>query len=366
MNGAELESLRRVLAAGEDAVWVGVAATRGSVPRDTGTGMVVTATGLWGSIGGGHLEYEALRIAREALASIPGNAQWLVRFPLAARLGQCCGGVATLAFTRMPAGAYRWLDAACEWLRAGRPFTLLSRVDAPASGQVLAIAEMQHEGSLGDPRLDSAALETLHPGSEARSGVTELEGAQCLVRTVRPDAFHVAVFGNGHVGRALVQLLGVLPLEVQWIDEREADFPAVIPANARVSATDAPASEVPRLAAGAAVVVTTHSHALDFEIAHTSLARGDLAYVGMIGSASKRRQFESRALARGLDAACVARLVCPIGVPLFGGKEPGVVALAVAAELQVVREQRAGIAPRHREAADRAAAPSAPHSVERR
>ena len=41
----------------------------------------------------------------------------------------------------------------------------------------------------------------------------------------------VSVFGNGHVGRALVQMLGVLPLDVRWIDEREQDFHPTIPWN---------------------------------------------------------------------------------------------------------------------------------------
>ena len=60
--------------------------------------MIVTAHDTFGTIGGGHLEFEALRIARDALSNTTTPASWLVRFPLAARLGQCCGGVATLAF----------------------------------------------------------------------------------------------------------------------------------------------------------------------------------------------------------------------------------------------------------------------------
>ena len=348
MNGDDLEPLQCALADGEDAIWVSVAATRGSVPRETGAGMVVTTGSLWGSIGGGHLEYEALRIAREALGEMSGNAHWMVRFPLAARLGQCCGGVATLAFTRLAAGTHGWLDAACAWLRTQTPFAIVTAVEGAAPDQVLAIAADRHDGSLGSASLDEAVLRTLRAEPEQRSGVALVEGVELLVRAVNPARFDVSVFGNGHVGRALVQMLGVLPLDVRWIDEREQDFPPTIPRNTMVVASDAPASEVAALPPGTAVVITTHSHAIDFDIAQAALLRDDLAYVGMIGSRSKRRQFESRALARGLDASRLSRLTCPIGLPLFGGKEPGVVALAVAAELQALKEQRAGILPRTR------------------
>lgn len=345
MSGDELEPLRCALDAGEDAVWISVAEARGSVPRDAGTGMVATANAQWGSIGGGHLEYEALRMAREALADANAAAVRLERFPLAARLGQCCGGVATLALTRLAAGAHPWLDAAWDWLRADTPFMIAVAIESTAPEPVLAIGADRHEGSLGSASLDEAVLQALRMEPERSSGLVLVAGVRLLVRAVRPARFDIGVFGNGHVGRALVQMLGVLPFHVRWIDEREEDFPATVPANTLVTASDAPAREVASLPAGAAVVITTHSHAIDFEIAQAALARDDLAYVGMIGSRAKRRQLEARAHARGLDAS---RLTCPIGLPLFGGKAPGVVALAVAAELQALHEKRAGILPRAR------------------
>lgn len=76
---------------------VEVLETRGSAPREAGTRMWVSATEARGTIGGGNLEYTALKIAREMLLS--GETTRERRFALGDSLGQCCGGSVTLRFT---------------------------------------------------------------------------------------------------------------------------------------------------------------------------------------------------------------------------------------------------------------------------
>ena len=78
-----------------------VAHTRGSAPREAGTRMWVDAAGTRGTIGGGNLEYTALKIAREMLLS--GESRRERKFALGDSLGQCCGGSVTLHFTLKPA-----------------------------------------------------------------------------------------------------------------------------------------------------------------------------------------------------------------------------------------------------------------------
>jgi xanthine dehydrogenase accessory factor len=164
---------------------------------------------------------------------------------------------------------------------------------------------------------------------------------------LRPSAFPVAVFGNGHVGRALVQVLGALPAEVTWIDTREHDFPVAVPGNVAIVPTDDPAGEVASLPHGAYLVVMTHSHALDFAIVEAALAREDWRYVGLIGSAAKRTQFEHRLLRLRRPREDMARITCPIGATL-ASKEPGVIAVGVAAELLQVRERGQAARPQER------------------
>jgi len=79
--------------------------------------------------------------------------------------------------------------------------------------------------------------------------------------------------------------------------------------------------------------VLTHSHALDLALAEAILKRGDFGWFGLIGSATKRARFEHRLREKGMGEALLARMVCPIGLPGIEGKQPGVIAIAVAAQL---------------------------------
>jgi len=125
-----LEPLADALARDRQAVLAVIASVQGSAPREPGTAMVISREGCHGSIGGGHLEFEVLRIARDALAADASNGAWIVRFPLAARLGQCCGGVATLAFAKIERRASAWLEAALTCARTGESFALVTRANA--------------------------------------------------------------------------------------------------------------------------------------------------------------------------------------------------------------------------------------------
>jgi xanthine dehydrogenase accessory factor len=149
------------------------------------------------------------------------------------------------------------------------------------------------------------------------------------------------LFGAGHVGRALVALLAGIPCHVTWVDERESEFPADVPANVSVVVTDMPESEVAAAPTGAYFLVMTHSHPLDQALAEAILRRGDFAYFGLIGSKSKRRQFERRMAARGIPAEHFSDMTCPIGVAGITGKEPATIAVAVAAQLLQVKGRRA-------------------------
>jgi xanthine dehydrogenase accessory factor len=353
---AWIGTLSHLLAAGRRAVLVTVAHTSGSAPRDAGTSMVVTDDAIEGTIGGGHLEFEAIRIARDALAheATPATT-WIVRFPLAARLGQCCGGVSTLAFTAVDGAARAWLDRAAACVRTSTPFALVAHAGGArvTPTRLLVTADDAH-GSLGDAVLDSDAIALARPRLAAGApgaGLSSLPGkdaATLLVHVVRPDAFRVLIFGNGHVGRALVRVMGVLLAQVRWIDARAADFPAAVPDNVETVATDTPEDEIANAPPGAYVVVMTHSHALDFDLVEAALARDDWRYLGLIGSRAKRAQFERRLAARGATAEVLARVVCPIGASggnAIRSKEPGAIAVAVAAELLAARDAAAAGTP---------------------
>ena len=147
----------------------------------------------------------------------------------------------------------------------------------------------------------------------------------------------LAMFGGGHVGAALAHLLATLPFAVRWIDSRDGVFPATLPARVECEHSEPVHAAVPGLASGSRVLIMSFSHAEDFDVVLACLKRqrerGDLPYVGLIGSKTKWATFRHRLEARGFSAEELARVTCPIGVPGIHRKEPEVIAVAVAAQL---------------------------------
>lgn len=142
----------------------------------------------------------------------------------------------------------------------------------------------------------------------------------------------VLVFGAGHTGRALATALAPLPFSVFVIDDRDDATSGLPPVVTCIRMAD-PAEAVASAAPASAFVILSHSHALDYRLAEAALARGDAAYVGMIGSATKRARFESSFLRAGGRHDALAKLTCPIGGCDVDDKRPEVIAALTAAEL---------------------------------
>jgi xanthine dehydrogenase accessory factor len=248
----------------ESAVLVTVTATKGSVPRGPGTLMVVFAQGELGTIGGGHLEFQALAHARIMLSGQPVPKH--SRQVLGPSLGQCCGGAVDLSFEPVNAADLPRLRE--QWVHQRTP---------------------------------------------------------------------LALFGGGHVGKALVQTLSPLPFAVRWIDSRDEIFPSDVPAGVDCEHSNPVQAAVVDLAPGSRVLIMSFSHAEDLDIVIACLKRqreqGDLPFVGLIGSQTKWATFRHRLEDRGFSADEIAHITCPIGVPGISGKEPEVIAVAVAAQL---------------------------------
>ena len=280
-----MSDLRRTasdwLTADRESVLVTVTEALGSAPREAGTRMLVGAAHTAGTVGGGHLELQAIAQARAMLAT-GDTAPQSAHYPLGPALGQCCGGAVTLGFSR----------------------------------------------------LDARALSSW---------------------PVAAPLFHLQLYGAGHVGRAIARALAPLNVVVDWIDEREEEFPATFmpgalpwPEHIHKVCVDAVEAEVRGAGAGAFYLVLTHQHDLDLKITEAILRRGDFGFLGLIGSKTKKHRFIHRFEQRGISPDAIARITCPIGVPGIAGKEPEVIAAAVVAQLL----QQAGLC-RHGAAAAR-------------
>lgn len=322
-----------------------VASAKGSVPREPGTRMVVTSAQRHGTIGGGHLELQAIAIARDLIAE--GSVGALRRFPLGASLGQCCGGLVNLMFEAVAPSACEaaWLDDVQAHRLRGEPCVVVSGAGRTAASGSLVVAPGSCRGTLGESKTDASAheLATDMLASIAGTRLISLEpgGPLFLFDPVRAPDFNIILFGAGHVGQALIRILGRLPCRVTWIDERADEFPTEVPDNVRIEFSDEPLAEVDAAPPASFFLVMTHSHPLDQVLAEAILRRADFRYFGLIGSTSKRLQFERRLGARGVPAQALARMTCPIGIPGIDGKEPAAIAVSVAAQLLRIRAQQA-------------------------
>ena len=197
-------------------VLITVVSVAGSTPREAGSKMVVTGTESIDTIGGGHLEFDAIKRAREMLANQhcasrrTGNdanqpsRTYTHSYPLSSALGQCCGGAVKVLF-------------------------------------------------------DVCNL----------------------------DAQHIAIFGAGHVAKALVPILAQLPVRISWIDNRASLFPEQVSDNVTIVVEEQPETEVNRLEDNTWLVVLTHDHQLDYRIVERALKYPALPFVGLIGSDTK-------------------------------------------------------------------------------
>ncbi len=294
----------------------------GSSPREVGAHMLVRVDGgFTGSIGGGALEWQALALAQQLLAGHPEGKGALRAFSLGPDLGQCCGGRVSLLFEAFALADQPWI---AELARGGAEaeFTSLGRVDA--RGIFLRTREtFPPMGEQGDP-WQGAAL-TLENG---------------MLRERHGDArTPLLLFGAGHVGRALVLALAPLPFAIRWIDSRPEAFPGHHPANTVPVATEDPCRELAAAQPGSLMLAMTHSHALDFQLVAGALRIPAMAFVGVIGSATKRARFASQLRGMGFDEAAVARMICPIGHPALAGKAPAVIAAGVAVQLLEMHER---------------------------
>ncbi|MBB3607142.1 xanthine dehydrogenase accessory protein XdhC [Rhizobium sp. BK602] len=159
-----------------------------------------------------------------------------------------------------------------------------------------------------------------------------IEALRRRLRDESGDWPDVYLFGAGHVGRALAIALKPLPLVTTVIETRQEELDE-LPADISARLVAMPEALISEIPAGSAIVILTHDHALDFLIAQQALARTDLAYVGMIGSATKRATFSSWLAREGGDKASLDRLTLPIGGAAVKDKRPEVIAAMTAAEL---------------------------------
>jgi xanthine dehydrogenase accessory factor len=347
-----LKTLNTLYTEGRDCIVVTVAHTAGSAPREAGTKMLVTEDSVYGTIGGGNLEYNATQTARLFLAdhSKSKNNVFLELYALGPMMEQCCGGVVFLHYEITTRNNCGWLEVLTELDEQSVNAVIVTRTgkndrDTPLGAKMI-VSEFETSGSLGE--LDEEAIERarlllsesethshtlLHPLHASRGALPDISDA-LLFDVVRPCDFHIALFGAGHVGSAIVAVLEKsVSCKINWVDSRADVFPATLPHQVKICHAIMPTSAVQDMPANSFYLVMTHSHALDQALCEAILKRGDFQYLGLIGSETKRIRFEKRLREKGFNNNELERLICPIGIKDINSKEPGVIAVSVVAQL---------------------------------
>jgi xanthine dehydrogenase accessory factor len=299
------------------AVLVTLVEARGSTPREVGARLVVRPDGSFsGTIGGGTLEWMALAEAQLLLPRAATRSVRRLDQALGPDLGQCCGGRVTLTLERFGRADEEWVATLAAAERAGCIVTIGTQEGARVVRRPLA-AE-----AIAEP---------------PRALYSKLEDGR-IVERFGSDATPLYLFGAGHIGRSLILALAPLPFAVTWIDPRPSAFPSHVPENVACIATLEAVRMLDSAPAETFVGVMTHSHALDLDIVAAALKADRFAYVGLIGSATKRARFESTMRQIGISDAAMGELICPIGLTAIRDKAPAAIAASIAAQLLMVRD----------------------------
>lgn len=282
-------------------VRVVIAAVHGSAPREVGAAMLVWAGGQSGTIGGGALEYELAQAAQTL------SRDTTSRHALGPDLGQCCGG------------AVEVISEIYDAKRADNlPHDVIARGPEPMPLSVKRILKTaRNQGHMPDAiRVDG-----------------------WMVEPVRAPDRALWIWGAGHVGRALVDVLHPMPgLAITWVDTGAERFPDVVPDSVTVVPATEPARLVPHAPEDADHLILTYSHDLDLALCHAVLQRG-FGSCGLIGSATKWARFAKRLAALGHGPEQISRITCPIGDPSLG-KQPHMIAIGVAHRLLLSQVQQ--------------------------
>lgn len=294
--GFDLAALREAVAQHGRVARVVIADVKGSSPREVGASMLVWQTGQSGTIGGGALEYEMAKRARQ------GEATRLTQHALGPELGQCCGGAVQILTEVFEQGTL-----------PETPHNVIARPVERARMMPLKVqrllANARSKGEAPEPQLCEGWF--IEP----------------LAQPSRP----LWIWGAGHVGRAMVDIFAPLPdFAITWVDTSAERFPKTVARTITQLPAANPALLVQRAPRNAEHLVLTYSHALDLELCHQLLSH-DFAFAGLIGSKSKGARFRARLGALGHSSAQISRICCPIGNPELG-KHPNAIAIGVASQ----------------------------------
>ena len=236
-----LSSFKKAIALNNGCVLLTVIETKGSTPCSVGDKIIFSNKQLtFGSIGGGNLEFQALTLAKDLLNK-DTNATHLEKYPLGATLGQCCGGYVKVMFESFVNSSTQlkkknsWLETVSDLIEKQQDFVVATIIDNQTdkrnSGKKFVYtANSDKSPSSNDltSKISAGAYNLLStnnsPTIAQYQNSSESLIEVCYEKVNNTELQSVAIFGAGHISRALMPILTKLPIRIYWIDDRAEQF----------------------------------------------------------------------------------------------------------------------------------------------
>ncbi len=332
--------MKNALSAGEDVVLCTIIASSGSTPRGSGAKMAVFADGsATGTVGGGAVEFESIRLAKKALED---KSTFTHGFNLSpnqtADIGMICGGQVVVYFQYFAGGDARAIElfGAIAALFSERKNTWL--VTEICEGCVRQMGVFSHEDGL----LFTTGVEKKAILPMVRSRAILQRGEPTYYVEPLTVAGHAYVFGGGHVAQELVPVIAHLGFSPIVFEDRAAFatkelFPS---AEELIVGSYDDISAAASITPDDYVIIMTRGHQADFTVLRQALLT-EATYVGVIGSRSKIAATNKKLLEAGIPEPALERIHAPIGLAIQA-ETPAEIAISVAGELILHRAGRNG------------------------
>lgn len=315
--------IKNQLTAGKPLVLATVVGSTGSTPRGAGARMLVGETGrLWGTIGGGAIEYRCLELAHTVLQTGLSIEETFQLNPQDLhKLGMVCGGSARVLLQFLSPDSLAVADRAVRELEAGGELWLVSHCS----------------GGLNLYRRNEVPRE-LHSYLTRRPLRVQEEGLDLFIEQIGILG-SVYLFGAGHVGRELEPLLSRLGFRCIVVDDR----PEFADKTLFPTAADVICADLENLPACVAVgpedyvCIMTRGHAHDTAVL-TQVLKKQPRYVGLMGSRRKIAAVHEVLRQSGFSQEQIDHVTAPIGLAI-GAQNPAEIAVSVAAQLIAIRAE---------------------------
>ena len=347
-----LKHLRAAIALNNGFVLITIIATKGSTPCSNGDKIVCTASEvIFGSIGGGNLEFKALSLAKDMLSN-KDNSNQLIKYPLGATLGQCCGGYVKVLFESFVRSNSSlkdkdsWVEKISKHFIDSEDFILATSVDNDRNSQLdkqkFLLTQNQFYSSSNNKKFSKFVEDhsnKLLQNSQTSTLVefedeTGLKSDVCLEKIASSELLPVAIFGAGHISRALMPILINLPIKLFWIDDRQDQFDKYQGDTSQLKIIcDDIVESVSDLPDNVYCLVITYSHKIDFEVCEKMIIQNNFSYLGMIGSSIKGKKFRDRFIQKNYPEEVIKKFTCPIGAKQKFLKSPTAIAVTIAMDL---------------------------------